>query len=109
MQYVLFEPGICEHISSHLAVCVKMLYVLFEPAPNAVRKPYVCRYDIRFSYMPYVVYTRGRIRFEFEMVFKWPIFGLFLNRIFESNQIFYTYCNRVRIRRQSQSSEKKGT
>jgi hypothetical protein len=37
MQYILFEPGICEHISSHLAVCVKMLYILFEPAPNAVR------------------------------------------------------------------------
>jgi hypothetical protein len=37
----------------------------------------------------------------------WPIFGLFSNRIFESNRIFYTYCNRVRIRRQSQSSEKK--
>ncbi len=45
---------------------------------------------------------RGRIRFEFEMVFEWPIFGLFSNRIFESNQLFYTYCNRVRIRRQSQ-------
>jgi hypothetical protein len=51
--------------------------------------------------------TRGRIRFEFEMVFEWTIFGLFLNRIFESNRIFYMYCNRVRIRRQSQSSEKK--
>jgi hypothetical protein len=55
------------------------------------------------------VQARGRIRFEFEMVFEWPIFGLFLNRIFESNRIFYTYCNRVRIRRQSQSSKKKGT
>jgi hypothetical protein len=52
--------------------------------------------------------TRGRIRFKFEMVFEWPIFGLFSNRIFKSNRIFelnrifYTYCNHVRIRRQTQ-------
>jgi hypothetical protein len=51
---------------------------------------------------------RDRIRFEFEMVFKWPIFGLSSNQIFKSNRIFYTYCNLVRICRQSQSSEKKG-
>ncbi len=47
-----------------------------------------------------IVIYRGRIRFEFEMVFEWPIFGLFSNRILESTRIFYTYCNRVHIRRQ---------
>jgi hypothetical protein len=54
-------------------------------------------YNIQLSrsVRPYIrLYIhRGRIRFEFEMVFEWPIFGLFSNQIeyFIRTVIVYVY------------------
>jgi hypothetical protein len=47
---------------------------------------------ISLSRNPYQKH-RGRIRFEFEMVFEWPIFGLFSNQIeyFIRTVIMYVY------------------
>jgi hypothetical protein len=47
-------------------------------APASIDKNYVP------SLLNFIV-ARGRIRFEFEMVFERQIFGLFSNQIFESN------------------------